>query len=70
MTSRKRGVVSYRELISDGGGEGAGVSGEGVEAWEEGAQVEDNRDTIERVLKKRSGPVEGTVYYTVSYYTV
>ncbi len=57
MTSRKRGVVSYRE--SNSGGEGEGGSGEGVEGLEEGPQVEDNRDTIERVLKKRIGPVEG-----------
>ena len=60
MTSRKRGVVSYKEPNSDGReGEGS-VSGDDVEGVEEGPPLEDNRETIERVLKKRMGPVEGS----------
>ena len=62
MTSRKRGVVSYKESNSEGG-EGRGVSEEGVEGWEEVPAVEDNRETIERVLKKRVGPIEGMWRY-------
>ncbi len=60
MTSRKRGVVSYKEPNSDGREGEGGVSGDDVEGAEEGPPIEDNRETIERVLKKRMGPVEGT----------
>ena len=57
MTSRKRGVVSYKESVSDNS-EGNGV--EGGEGGEEATtQVEDNRETIDRVLRKRVGPVGG-----------
>ena len=55
MTSRKRGVVSYKESSK------SELSGEEVvEEWEVeggggggGAVEEDNREAIERVIKKR-----------------
>ena len=52
MTSRKKGVVSYKESShSDVSG---GEDGEGVEVGGgEGVEVEDNRDGIERVIKCR-----------------
>lgn len=55
MTSRKRGVVSYKESSK------SELSGEEVrEEWEVeggggGAVEEDNREAIERVIKKRVG---------------
>ena len=55
MTSRKRGVISYKESsgeVSDSEqGEMEGEAGEGV------MEVEDNRECIEKVLKKRKGKV-------------
>ena len=56
MTSRKRGVISYKESSgeesgSEQGGEMEGEGGEGV------MEVEDNRECIEKVLKKRKGKV-------------
>ena len=59
MTSRKRGVISYKETSSsaneDSDGMG-GVEGEGGERME---LVEDNRECIEKVLKKRNGRIGG-----------
>lgn len=56
MTSRKRGVISYKESSgsqeSDSElGEAEGERGEGV------MEIEDNRECIEKVLKKRRGKV-------------
>ena len=64
MTSRKRGVISYKESSESGDSNsekaeldgGDGVEGEGGEGMME---VEDNRDCIEKVLKKRIGKVGG-----------
>ncbi len=53
MTSRRKGVISYKESSSEEVEEGLG-GGEG-----EGPPVEDNRETIEKVLKKRMGRVGG-----------
>lgn len=51
MTSRRRGVVSYKESSPEHVDSDEVVEGR---AWEE-PQVEDNRETIEKVLKKRIG---------------
>ena len=55
MTSRKRGVISYKESSGEESdseqGEMEGEGGEGV------IEVEDNRECIEKVLKKRRGKV-------------
>lgn len=65
MTGRKRGVISYKESSASGNSDsekaeldgGEGVEGEGGEGVME---VEDNRECIEKVLKKRVGRVGGT----------
>ena len=67
-TGRSRGVVSYKDFYGseeeEGGGEGGGGGEEGMEGVEEGVEllppVEDNRETIEKILKKRIGKVGGT----------
>lgn len=51
MTSRKRGVVSYKESDEE--------AVEEEEVVEEVVQEEDTRETIDRVLTKRVRPVEG-----------
>lgn len=63
-TGRNKGVVSYKDFGSDGSNDGEGgedgegrvVEGEGVP---EIAVVEDNREAIEKILKKRMGRVGG-----------
>lgn len=60
-TGRSKGVVSYTNFYgSDVGGSG---DGEGGEELEEGVEVippvEDNREGIERILKKRTGRLGG-----------
>lgn len=67
MTSRKKGVISYKESSASGNSDsekvelegGEGVEGEGV------MEVEDDRECIEKVLKKRIGKVGGqfSVWY-------
>ena len=55
MTSRRKGVISYKESSSE-----LVDSDEAAEdvRWEE-APVEDNREAIEKVLSKRIGRVGG-----------
>ncbi len=62
-TGRSRGVVSYKDFYGSEE-EGSGGGGEeGGEGAEEGVElvppVEDNRETIERILKKRIGRAGG-----------
>ena len=56
MTSRKRGVISYKESSGsqESNSEQGEIEGEGGEGIME---VEDNRECIEKVLKKRRGKV-------------
>ncbi len=60
-TGRRKDVVSYKDYGSDEDGEGGGEELELEEGGE--AQVamvlEDNRETIEKILKKRIGRVGG-----------
>ena len=60
-TGRSKGVVSYTNFY--GSDVGGSDEGEGGEELEEGVEVvplvEDNRDGIERILKKRTGRVGG-----------
>ena len=51
MTGRKKGVVSYKET--------SGSDSDVVERQEQVEVEEDNREAIERVLKKRIGQVGG-----------
>ena len=52
MTSRKKGVVSYKESShSDLSGDGAAAEEDGEGA---GEMEDDNRDAIERVIRKRN----------------
>ena len=53
MTGRKKGVVSYKET--------SGSDSDVVERQEQEEVEEDNREAIERVLKKRIGHVGGNV---------
>lgn len=59
-TGRSKGVVSYKDFYGGSAGE---ESGEGGEEKEEGEEVlplvEDNRETIEKILKKRVGRIGG-----------
>ena len=52
MTSRKRGVVSYKE-------ESDVTDSELVVEYRGGMEVEDNREKVEKVLKMRTGRVGG-----------
>jgi hypothetical protein len=66
-TGRSKGVVSYKDFYGsdeEGSGDGeGGENGEGGVAEGEGsieyAVVEDNREAIEKILKKRIGKVGG-----------
>lgn len=69
-TGRSKGVISYKDFYdSDGGGSGSGEGeglGGGEEAGEEGGGavlVEDNREGIEKILKKRFGKIGGLCVY-------
>lgn len=53
MTSRKRGVVSYKESSHSDLSSDEGEGGEEGERGEVALLEEDNRDSIERVLKCR-----------------
>ena len=64
-TGRNRGVVSYKDFYgsgegSDEGGGEEGGEGLGEEEMELVPLVMDNRETIEKILKKRIGTVGGT----------
>ena len=64
-TGRSKGIVSYKDFY----GSDMGSSENGGEGGEEGAEpadaeggvlvVEDNRETIEKILKKRLGKIGG-----------
>ena len=58
-TGRSKGVVSYKDFYGsdvDGSGEGEGMNEEkGEEEGEAVIPVEDNREAIEKILKKRIG---------------
>lgn len=62
-TGRSKGVVSYKDFYGSGSeGNESGGEEEGEEPMEGGEAlplVEDNRETIERILKKRAGRVGG-----------
>ena len=62
MTSRKRGVISYKESSASGNSDSEKAELEGGEEGEGGEgvmEVEDDRECIEKVLKKRIGKVGG-----------
>ena len=58
-TGRSRGVVNYKDFYGGSEGEGEDEAGEGAEGETPVPAVEDNRETIERILKKRVGLVGG-----------
>ncbi len=65
-TGRSRGVVNYKDFYgaSESGEEGENV-GEGAEGEAIAPLEEDNRETIERILKKRVGLVGGEQPYAL-----
>lgn len=60
-TGRSKGVVSYKNFYGSDGNESGEENGE--EPMEGGGEmvplVEDNRETIEKILKKRAGRIGG-----------
>lgn len=63
-TGRSKGVVSYKDFYDSAGNEsGEGGEEEGEEPVEGAGEVvplvEDNREAIERILKKRVGRIGG-----------
>ena len=64
-TGRSKGVVSYKDFYGSDVNESGEEGEEGVEDLGEGGAVplvEDNRETIEKILKKRIGKVGGENY--------